>query len=209
MLNHKAAVCHVPSERLRGIAVTVREILIWPDPRLLKPSVKVSAIDDDIRALVQDMFETMYRADGVGLAAPQIGVHKRVVVIDIRAYEREQDGQKVEIPSGEKPIVLINPEFSNKSGELEWEEGCLSIPGETGLVTRAARCTVKYLDLDGNEQVIEAEGLKAVALQHECDHLDGKLFVDYLSRLKRGVIKKKMLKLIAEREAEAAEDAAE
>jgi peptide deformylase len=183
--------------------MAVKEILIWPNPELLKVSKKVEAVDDSIRALVKDMFDTMYDYDGVGLAAPQIGVHKRVVVVDIRSYEREHEGEKVEIPSGEAPLVLINPEFSNKSGELEWEEGCLSVPGETGLVTRAARCTVNYLDLDGKPQTIDAEGLKAVALQHECDHLDGKLFVDYLSRLKRNVIKKKMEKLIAERDAEA------
>lgn len=186
--------------------MAVRDILIWPNPELTKVSQKVEAIDDGIRALVKDMFDSMYAADGVGLAAPQIGVHKRVVVIDIRSYDREQpEGGTVEVPSGEAPLVLINPEFSQKSGELEWEEGCLSVPGESGMVTRAARCTVKYLDLDGKEQVIEAEGLKSVALQHECDHLEGKLFVDYLSRLKRNVIKKKMMKLIEERQAEAAE----
>jgi peptide deformylase len=193
--------------------MAVRDILIWPNPELLKVSRKVEAIDDEIRALARDMFDSMYAADGVGLAAPQIGVHKRVVVIDIRSYDRQQPdgpdgsagGGKVEIPSGEAPIILINPELSQLSGELEWEEGCLSVPGESGMVTRAARCTVRYLDLDGKEQVIEAEGLKAVALQHECDHLDGKLFVDYLSRLKRNLIKKKMMKLIEERAAEAAE----
>lgn len=185
--------------------MAVKDILIWPNPELLKLSQPVDAIDDSIRHLVKDMFDSMYAADGVGLAAPQIGVHKRVVVIDIRSYEREQKDGKVEVPSGEQPLVLINPTFSNKAGELEWEEGCLSVPGETGLVTRAARCTVKYLDLDGKPQQIDADGLKAVALQHECDHLDGKLFVDYLTRLKRNVIKKKMLKLIAEREAEAAQ----
>lgn len=185
--------------------MAVRQILIWPDPELMKISAKVEVVDASVKALVQDMFDSMYAADGVGLAAPQIGVHKRVVVVDIRSYEREQKDGKVEIPSGEQPLVLINPEFSNKSGEIEWEEGCLSVPGEVGMVTRAAKCTVTYLDLDGQQCVLEAEELKAVALQHECDHLDGKLFVDYLSRLKRGVIKKKMLKLIEEREAEAAE----
>lgn len=187
--------------------MAVREILIWPNPELLRVSAKVDVVDGSVKALVQDMFDSMYAADGVGLAAPQIGVHKRVVVVDIRSYEREQpsSGGKVEIPSGEEPLVLINPVFSNKSGEIEWEEGCLSVPGETGMVTRAARCTVNYLDLAGEQRILEAEGLKAVALQHECDHLDGKLFVDYLSRLKRGVIKKKMLKLIEEREAEAAQ----
>jgi peptide deformylase len=185
--------------------MAVRDILIWPDPNLLKVSAKVPAVDDEIRALVKDMFDSMYAAEGVGLAAPQIGVHKRVVVIDIRSYEREQQNGKVEIPSGEEPLVLINPEFSQKSGQLEWEEGCLSVPGETGMVTRAARCVVTYLGLDGQTHTLEAEGLKSVALQHECDHLEGKLFVDYLSRLKRGVIKKKMLRLIEERAAEAAE----
>jgi peptide deformylase len=184
--------------------MTVRDVLIWPNPALLKKSEKVEVIDDSIRALVKDMFDTMYDYEGVGLAAPQIGVHKRVVVVDIRSYEREQDGKPVDVPSGEEPLVLINPEFSNKAGELEWEEGCLSVPGEVGNVTRAAKCTVKFLDLDGKEHTLVAEGLKAVALQHECDHLEGKLFVDYLSRLKREVIKKKMIKLIKEREEEAA-----
>ena len=185
--------------------MAVREILIWPNPELMKVSAKVDVVDASVKALVQDMFDSMYAADGVGLAAPQIGVHKRVVVVDIRSYEREQQDGKVEIPSGEQALVLVNPEFSNKSGELEWEEGCLSVPGETGMVTRAAKCTVKYLDLDGKACVLDAEGLKAVALQHECDHLEGKLFVDYLSKLKRGFIKKKMLKLIEERAADAAE----
>lgn len=198
--------------------MAIRDILIWPDPRLLKVSKSVvlnadGSVPDDVKALAKDMFDTMYDADGVGLAAPQVGVHQRVVVIDIRAYDKNHDkevghaaGQSAdkptEIPSGEAPIVLINPVFSDKSGKLEWDEGCLSVPGESGLVTRAAKCRVDYVDLDGKPQVIEAEGLKSVALQHECDHLDGKLFVDYLSTLKRSVIKRKMLKLIAEIEAD-------
>jgi peptide deformylase len=177
--------------------MALREILIWPDPRLSQPSEPVEAIDDEIKELVADMLETMYDADGVGLAAPQVGVHKRVVVIDI--YGQEEDR-----PSGEEPLVLINPDFEKAEGELEWEEGCLSVPGETGVVKRNSDVRVKYLDLDGNEQVLEAQGLKAVALQHECDHLNGKLFVDYLSRLKRNVIKRKMQKLKAELEEEAA-----
>jgi peptide deformylase len=186
--------------------MAVKEILVWPDPELLKVSTKVEAVDDSVRALAKNMFDTMYQADGVGLAAPQIGVHKRVIVVDIRSYDRDRpEGGKVEVPSGELAIAMINPVITNKEGELEWEEGCLSVPGETGMVTRAARCTVTYQDLDGNTQVIEAEGLKSVALQHEIDHLDGKLFVDYLSRLRRGVIKKKMQKLVEERAAEAAE----
>jgi peptide deformylase len=194
--------------------MAIRDILIWPDPRLLKVSKPVvlnadGSVPDEVKTLVKDMFDTMYDADGVGLAAPQVGVHLRVVVVDIRAYDKNRaEGEKAEVPSGETPIVLINPTFSDKSGKLEWDEGCLSVPGESGLVTRSAKCRVDYLDLDGKPQVIEAEGLKAVALQHECDHLDGKLFVDYLSTLKRGVIKRKMLKLIAEIEADRADAAA-
>ncbi len=186
--------------------MTIREILIWPHPTLLKTSKPVELIDgkvpDDVQTLVKDMFTTMYDANGIGLAAPQVGELVRVVVVDIRAYEKDQQAGK-ETPSGEAPIALINPVFTNKSGKLEWEEGCLSVPGETGMITRAAKCRVDYIDVDGKAQFIEAEGLKAVALQHECDHLDGKLFVDYLSPLKRGVIKRKMLKLI-ERESEEA-----
>ncbi len=175
--------------------MAIKDILIWPDPELAKVSEEVETIDDEIRALAEDLLETMYAADGVGLAAPQIGIHKRMVVVDI--YGSEEDR-----PSGEEPLVIINPKFVHKEGELTWEEGCLSVPGEVGKVTRAGKVTMTYTDLDGNEQTIEAEGLKAVALQHECDHLDGKLFVEYLSRLKRNMIKKRMLKLKAEREEE-------
>lgn len=177
--------------------MAIRRILIWPDPKLSKVSTKVESIDDDIRALAEDLLETMYAADGVGLAAPQVGVHKRMLVVDI--YGSEEDR-----PSGEEPLIIINPEFVEQSGELTWEEGCLSVPGETGKVTRSSKVTMKYTDLDGNEQTLEAEGLKAVALQHECDHLEGKLFVDYLGRLKRNLIKKRMQKLKADIEEEAA-----
>jgi peptide deformylase len=179
--------------------MALREILIWPDPRLSQPSEDVETIDEEIKELVEDMLETMYEAEGVGLAAPQVGVHKNVVVIDIYAGADDR-------PSGEEPLVLINPVFEKAEGQMEWEEGCLSVPGEVGKVKRNSDVIVKYLDLEGNEQTIEAEGLKAVALQHECDHLNGKLFVDYLTRLKRNVIKRKMLKLKAEL-AEEAEDA--
>jgi peptide deformylase len=195
--------------------MALRDILIWPDPRLLKTSKPVElnadgSVPDDVKTLVQDMFDTMYDADGVGLAAPQVGVLKRVVVVDIRAYDKnkgEAEGTAEPTRSGEAPIALINPVFSDKSGKLEWDEGCLSVPGESGMVTRAAKCRVDYIDLDGTPQSIEAEGLKSVALQHECDHLDGKLFVDYLSTLKRNVIKRKMQKLIAEIEADRADGA--
>ena len=175
--------------------MTIRPILVWPDPKLLQPSLPVESIDDEVRTLVADMFETMYHAKGVGLAAPQIGVHRRVVVIDLAGYDHEQDGKKPAVLN-EKPIVCINPVISNQAGKLEWREGCLSVPGETGMVTRAAKCTLTYLDLDGKTQVIEAEGLRSVAIQHEVDHLDGKVYVEYLSKLKRDVIRKKMLKLL-------------
>lgn len=174
--------------------MAIREILIWPDPRLLQVSAPVEAVNEEIKTLVRDMLETMYDADGVGLAAPQVGIHQRVVVVDIYGVAEDR-------PSGEKPLVLINPEFLVREGELEWDEGCLSVPGETGRITRAAHVKMRFLNLEGEVEELEAEGLKAVALQHECDHLDGKLFVDYVSRLKRNVIRRKMLKLIAERDA--------
>lgn len=173
--------------------MALREILIWPDKRLAQVSEPVKAIDDEIRTLVNDMLETMYAADGVGLAAPQVGVLKRVVVVDVNG----RDGQ----PSGEPPLVLINPVVKDKEGELVWEEGCLSVPGEVGNVTRAAKCSVEFMDLDGNMKRVSGEGLASVAFQHETDHLDGKLFVDYLSRLRRDVIRRHMLRIKAEREA--------
>jgi len=174
--------------------MAVREILIWPHPILAQKAEPVSVINDEIRTLVEDMLETMYDADGVGLAAPQVGVLKQVVVVDI-------DGQHDDRPSGEEPLIIINPQFSDMEGELEWEEGCLSVPGELGNVTRSAKVKMTYLDIEGEEQVIEAEGLTSVALQHECDHLNGKVFVEYLSRLKQKVIKRRMLKLQQERAA--------
>lgn len=168
--------------------MAIHEILIWPDPLLMKKSEPIKTIDDSIKTLARDMLETMYAHDGVGLAAPQIGVHLRLVVIDIHSADAER-------PSGEEPLILINPEFLVKEGKMSWDEGCLSVPGEYGPVSRASKVKVRYLDLDGNEQFIEAEGLKAVALQHECDHLEGKIFVEYLGPLKRSVIKRKMEKL--------------
>ncbi len=173
--------------------MTVQEILIWPNPELLHISEPVDTITDDIRTLVDDMFETMYAHDGVGLAAPQIGVKKRILVVDIHSPDAER-------PSGEDPIVMINPVFTRQEGALEWEEGCLSVPGETGKVTRAADIEMTFMDLNGETQTLTADGLTAVALQHEVDHLDGKLFVAYLSPMKRKIIKRKMLKLIKSRE---------
>lgn len=142
--------------------------------------------------LVDDLLETMYAENGVGLAAPQIGVLQRLLVIDTHAGEDER-------PSGEPPLVIANPEFMSKEGTLIWEEGCLSVPGETADVKRASRVTVRYQDVNGEYHTMEAEDLLAVALQHESDHLDGILFVDHISRLKRDVIRRKMLKFKEER----------
>jgi len=166
----------------------VREIVIWPDPILKKKASSVSQVDDSVRSLVNDMFETMYAADGVGLAAPQIGVLKQVLVLDTTPRQPES-----------KPVAMINPQIIAMEGTTRYSEGCLSVPGEAEEVDRAARVTVKFLDVSGREQTIEADGLLAVAIQHETDHLQGTMFVDYLSPLKRELIRKRMKRLKAER----------
>lgn len=168
-----------------------REILIWPDPRLKQKSKPVTDFGADFQALCDDLFETMYAAEGVGLAAAQVGVHQRVLVIDT-SFRQE----------GQAPLVFVNPEITRAEGKAEYTEGCLSVPGEyedTGV--RAASITCQALDRQGKPFTVEAEGLLAIAIQHEMDHLEGVLFVDYLSSLKRGMIKRRMQRLIAEREA--------
>ncbi len=157
------------------------EILHFPDSRLRAKARPVSEVDDDVRRLIDDMFETMYAAPGIGLAAIQVNVHKRVVVIDV---SREQN----------EPRVFINPEILERDGEEEMDEGCLSVPGIYERVKRAERIRVRALDRDGQPFELEADGLLAVCVQHEIDHLDGKLFVDYLSQLKRNRIRKKLEK---------------
>ena len=172
----------------------VREILIWPDPRLSEHASEVQVVDDSIRALVADLFETMYQASGVGLAAPQIGVLQRIVTIDTTPKQE-----------GVKPLALINPVIVKSEGEIVWEEGCLSVPGESEEVTRFEKVTVRALDRDGKQFEVEGTGLLAIALQHELDHLDGTVFVDRISTLKRGLIKRRMKRLKADREREKAE----
>lgn len=174
----------------------VREILIWPDPGLKKKCTAVAKVDDSTRSLVQDMFDSMYAADGVGLAAPQIGLLKNVIVLDTTPRQPES-----------KAIAMINPVIIELEGKLVYTEGCLSIPGEAEDVERAAFCTVKFLDPQGAEQTLRCEGLLAVAVQHECDHLTGTVFVDRISMLKRELIRKRMKKLKAERAAEKEESA--
>ena len=156
-------------------------ILRFPDPRLKKVALPVDNVDDEVRRLAHDMAETMYEAPGIGLAATQVDVHRRVIVIDI-SETRDQ------------LLVVINPELIASEGEQVGEEGCLSVPGIYDKVERAERVVVRYLDLDGNVQTIEAEGLLAVCLQHEMDHLQGKVFVEHLSPLKQMRIKNKLLK---------------
>lgn len=157
-------------------------ILCYPDPRLHIVAKPVEAVDAGIRSLVADMFETMYDAHGIGLAATQVDAHQRIVVIDI-SEERNQ------------PLVLINPEITWASPEtLVGDEGCLSVPGIYDGVERSAAVRVKALDAEGQTQTLEAEGLLAVCIQHELDHLRGKVFVEYLSPLKQGRIKTKMIK---------------
>ena len=162
-----------------------RDILILPDPVLRRVAAPVATVDDRIRQLAEDMLETMYEAPGIGLAAPQIGVLERVIVCDVATGEEEEPA----------PMVLINPVIEAASEETKvWEEGCLSIPEYVEEVTRPASVTVGYLDKDGVQQSVEADGLLAVCLQHEIDHLNGVLFIDHLSRLKRDRVTKKFAK---------------
>ena len=162
--------------------LSVLTILEFPDERLRKKAVAVQAVDGKIKKLVDDMLETMYQAKGVGLAATQVNVHQRIVVIDV---SEEKD----------KPLCLINPEIIAKDGTEESEEGCLSVPGFYEKVNRAERIKVKALNKEGQPFEFEADDLLAVCVQHELDHLEGKLFVDYISSLKRQRIKKKLEKI--------------
>jgi peptide deformylase len=157
-------------------------ILEFPDPRLRKKAVPVTVVDDALRRTIDDMFETMYEAPGIGLAATQVNVHKRLLVLDISEEKNE-------------PLVFINPEIEVLDPLVQgYEEGCLSVPGYYEEVSRPRRIRVKALDRNGEAFELVAEGLLAVCLQHEVDHLDGKLFVDYLSSLKRQRIKSKLQK---------------
>ena len=159
--------------------MTILSILEFPDPRLRTKAAPVEAVDDALRTLIDDMFETMYAAPGIGLAATQVDVHKRLLVADVSA---EKDD----------PHVLINPRILEKDGSAVTEEGCLSVPGYYEEVQRANHIRVAFLDRDGEDVEMEAEGLLAVCIQHEMDHLDGKLFVDYLSEAKRSRIRKRL-----------------
>jgi len=164
--------------------MAIREILTAPDPRLRQRSAPVEVVDDAVRALMDDMLETMYEADGIGLAAIQIDIPKRIIVMDL-AGEGEEP----------QPRFFVNPEILDPSDETGlYQEGCLSVPEFYEEVERPQRCRVRFLDYHGNEQTIDAEGLFAVCIQHEMDHLDGVLFIDRISRLKRDRIIRKLKK---------------
>jgi peptide deformylase len=157
------------------------KILVFPDPRLRKTASPVAVVDDDLRVLIDDMFETMYAAPGIGLAATQVDVHRRFLVADVSV-------------DNDEPHALINPVILEKDGVTVSEEGCLSVPGYYEEVERAERIRVRYQDKSGTEVETEMEGTLAICVQHEIDHLDGKLFVDYLSDAKRSRIRKRLLR---------------
>ena len=161
-----------------------REIVIEPDPILRNKSESLEKVDDELRGLLDDMLETMYAAPGIGLAAVQVGILKRLIVIDI---SKENDKKN--------PLFLINPEIiSNSKNTSIYEEGCLSLPGYYAEIERPAECHIKYIDYNGKEKEIEANGLLSTCIQHEVDHLNGTLFIDYLSKLKKDMILKKLVK---------------
>jgi peptide deformylase len=157
------------------------QILEYPDPRLRTKATEVTRVDARVRSLIDDMLETMYAAPGVGLAASQVNVHQRIIVVDVSEAR-------------DKPYVFVNPRIEVLGGEQEAEEGCLSVPGFYELVTRAESIRVAALDPDGSPFELVADGMLAVCIQHECDHLEGRLFVDYLSTLKRQRIRRKLEK---------------
>ncbi|NIZ09670.1 peptide deformylase [Pseudooceanicola sp. HF7] len=167
-----------------------RPILIHPDPRLKKVATPVADLSDELRVLADDMLETMYDAPGIGLAAPQVGILQRAVVLDCVREEGEAP----------RPLIMFNPEIIAASDDTKvYEEGCLSIPEQYAEVTRPAEVTARWIDRDGREQQDTFDGLWAVCVQHEIDHLDGKLFIDYLKPMKRQMITRKSQKLKRER----------
>ena len=164
--------------------MALRQILTEPNEVLRQKSLPVDKVDKELQILMDDMLETMYAAPGIGLAAIQVGVPKRVIVLDIE----QKEGKK-------NPLYFINPEIIKKSENLStYEEGCLSVPGQFAEIDRPDRCHIKYLDYNGEKKEINAEGMLATCIQHEMDHLEGILFIDYLSKLKKSMIVKKLLK---------------
>lgn len=172
--------------------MALREVLQFPDPRLKLVARPIDEITDELRQLAADMIEVMYDEPGIGLAAPQVGASVRMFVIDTEWNDEEK---------GRNPIVVINPVISEREGRITWEEGCLSVPDYSATVERDAKILLRGLDLDGKPIEERAEGLRAVCIQHEVDHLDGLLFIDRISRLKRSLYVKKRRKQLAEESA--------
>lgn len=173
--------------------MAVLPLVIAPDPRLKEVSKPVDAVDDELRAFMDDMVETMYASNGIGLAAIQVGVSKRILVMDIHyGSSRYDDGEG---DGDRNPMFLVNPEITWESDEQNvYEEGCLSFPGQYAEVERPKRVTVKFLDYHGNEQTMEADELLSTCVQHEMDHLNGIVFVDHVSKMKRDMIIRKLKK---------------
>ncbi len=184
--------------------MAIHEIIEAPDARLKTVSTPVEVFDDDLKALVADMFETMYAAHGIGLAAIQIGVPKRLLVIDLQPEDEDAEPEACNHdgshhhhqPTRKEPRVFVNPEILDPSADLKsYQEGCLSVPDIYADVDRPARCRVRWQDMDGGLHEEEMDGVMAVCIQHEMDHLNGVLFIDHLSRLKRSMVLKKLDKL--------------
>ena len=183
--------------------MALREILIWPDPRLKQKAKPVGEVDAAVRRLCDDMAETMYDANGVGLAAPQVGVHLNVIVMDVEQRPVQEDEDREQKKKGEGLFWLIDPVLKIAEGEFTYTEGCLSIPDEYEEVTRFGHIVCEFTGRDGKRRQLEANNtLLSVCVQHEMDHLHGKLFVDHLSALKRELIRRRMKKLKAQHEAE-------
>ncbi len=179
--------------------MSIKEIINIPDPVLRQISKPVERFDEPLQTLLDDMLETMYDAPGIGLAAIQIGIPRRIITLDVSPRAKsDEDMEEGEDPTPPKPdpIFMINPEILNRSDEKSvYEEGCLSIPDYYADVERPAFCKVKYLDREGKEQIINADNILATCIQHEIDHLDGILFIDHISKLKRDMVVKKFTKI--------------
>ncbi len=175
--------------------MALREILTEPNNLLRTKSLKVEKVDKDLQKLMDDMLETMYAAPGIGLAAIQVGVPKRVIVLDIGWQYNSENSNEDKKVIKKNPMYFINPEIITKSlNNSTYEEGCLSVPGQFAEVARPEKCKVKYLDYHGQPKELLAEGMLATCIQHEMDHLEGILFIDYLSKLKKSMIVKKLVK---------------
>jgi len=175
--------------------MTLRQILTEPNELLRTKSSTVEKVDEDLQKLMNDMLETMYAAPGIGLAAIQVGIPKRVIVLDIGWRDKSEDTNDEKPVTKKNPMFFVNPEIITKSvHNSTYEEGCLSVPGQFAEIERPDKCHIKYLDYYGQSKKLVAEGMLATCIQHEMDHLEGILFIDYLSKLKKSMIVKKLLK---------------